>query len=547
MISITLQNKFKVAAALTLVLSAAACGGGSDAPALPPAPAPAPTPTPTPVSISEIKACSMTGVGAAVLSTDAPTTILDAVPGTIGSVSYCLVKVVVAQAVNIWVTLPMGGAWNGDLRSQGGGVFAGSVAAETAAAAAGYIGVQTDTGHSGFFLSGAFAMLSPGVPNVQLQEDFAFRSEHLMAVVAKQLARVFYGQEPNTSFWYGCSTGGRQGMMMAQRYPEDYDGILAGAPAIHWDRFQAQQIWPQVVMRQDLGYVLSPAKQTLATNAAIASCDAADGVTDGLLNDPRQCTYNPVSDTTITKDTCTQGDNTCLTRTEAGVMQKIWGGARNASGIQLWPGTERGATTLPMAGAAPFAAATEQGKYFVYLDPNWDWTTLTYANYGAFFDKTVAMVGPVLGTDNPDLSAFKAHGGKLINYHGWADPLIMPQGTTQYYEAMNSKLGGAAAVDTFARLFMVPGMGHCGGGDGPNAFGQDGVPKADADHDAFKALVKWVKEGTAPDQVIATKYTGDDPTQAVLRTRPLCVYPKVAKYKGSGSSDDAANFSCEAP
>lgn len=533
----TAFHGYFAAAALAASLSLSACGGsGGDSAA---------APAPAPVAIAPVTECSMTGIGAATLLADAPVTILEASTGTAGTVPYCLVKARVAQAVNIWVTLPMGGKWNGDLRSQGGGVFAGSVGAETNAAALGYMGIQTDTGHSAFFLDGSFAMASPGVANTALMEDFAYRSEHLMAVLGKQLAKAFYGQAPNKSYWFGCSTGGRQGMMMAQRYPEDYDGILAGAPAIHWDRFQAQQIWPQVVMRQDLGYVLSAPKQALATSRAIAACDAADGVTDGVIDNPSSCAYNPVSDTTITKAACSSSDNTCLSVAEANVMQKIWGGARNASGVQLWPGTSRGATTVSMAGTTPFPAATEQGKYWVYLDPNWDWAMLTYANYEAFFNKTVAMIGPLIGTDNPDLSAFKARGGKLISYHGWADPLIMSEGTVQYFQAVQTKLGGATAVNSFARLFMVPGMGHCNGGDGPNVFGQEGTaPQADSDHDIFKALVKWVNTGTAPDKVIATKYTNNDATQPILRSRPLCAWPAVAKYKGSGSTDDAANFSC---
>lgn len=335
---------------------------------------------------------------------------------------------------------------------------------------------------------------------------------------------------------------------MAQRYPEDYDGILAGAPAIHWDRFQAQQIWPQVVMRQDLGYVMSPAKQTLATSQAVAACDANDGVKDGVIDYPPSCNYNPVADAAITKDNCAASDGSCLSPAEAGVMQKIWAGARSASGVQLWPGTSKGASTLAMAGATPFPAATEQGKYWVALDPDWDWTTLNYANYESFFNKTVSMIGPVIGTDNPDLSAFKARGGKLISYHGWSDSLIMTEGTVRYFQAVQTKMGGAAATNDFARLFMVPGMEHCSGGEGPNVFGQEGTAaQPDADHDVFKALIKWVTTGTAPEKIIATKYNGNDVAKGVQRTRPLCVWPAVAKYNGSGSTDDAANFSCVSP
>src|SRR5262245_29547414 len=192
----------------------------------------------------------------------------------------------------------------------------------------------------------------------------------------------------------------------------------------------------------------------------------------------------------------------------------------------------------------PFPIATEQPKYWVYLDPNWDWKTLTYQNYGAFFDKTVQVVGPVIATDNPDLSAFAARGGKLLLFHGWADPLIMPQGTTRYFEEVVRTLG--TSVDRFAKLFMVPGMGHCSGGPGPNRFGFVPVGQGDPtdpDHNIFRALMAWSERGTEPQKIVATKYNSDSPAQGVVRTRPLCPYPTVARYKGSGSTDDAANFS----
>src|SRR5262249_32221904 len=195
-------------------------------------------------------------IGSTVLTAESSAaTIVDVSTGTAvagqASIPYCLVKVRVPEAINIWVGLPMDGAWNGRLQSQGGGGYAGSVAVPTSAILSGYMALPTDTGHAGN--DGSFGMLSPGRPNTPLQIDFAYRSEHSMAVVGKQLARAFYGRAPTVAYWNGCSTGGRQGLMMAQRYPDDYDGIVAGAPAIHWDRFQAAQIWPQVVMRRETG------------------------------------------------------------------------------------------------------------------------------------------------------------------------------------------------------------------------------------------------------------------------------------------------------
>jgi pimeloyl-ACP methyl ester carboxylesterase len=463
---------------------------------------------------------------------------------TAADIPYCLVKVKVDPQVNIWVAMPTGPNWNGRFRSEGGGGYAGSVGVALDSVRQGFVGVQTDTGHTGS--SGDFGMLSPGVPNTQLQTDFANRSLHLMAVVGKQLTKAFYDQDPVRSYWYGCSTGGRQGLRMAQDYPEDYDAILAGDPAINWDRFQAYQIWPQLVSKLDAGGPLSAGKRALVTQRAVAACDAADGVTDGLIDDPRKCTYDPRSDATLTRASCSATDDSCLTPGEASAVQKIWGGARDQANNVLWPGVLRGADLGGLGGATPFVIAINQPRYWVYLDPSWDWNTLTYANYGQFFQKTVDMVGPLMASNNPDLSAFRNRGGKLIVYHGWADQLIMPEGTVQYYESVKQKMGDPS---DFAKLYMVPGMGHCSGGAGPNSFGQGNsttVPRT-PDRDVFRALMAWSEKGAAPASITATHFTNNTTTLPVDRTRPLCPYPQVARYKGTGSTDDAASFSCVNP
>ncbi|MEO7338893.1 MAG: tannase/feruloyl esterase family alpha/beta hydrolase [Caldimonas sp.] len=492
-----------------------------------------------------ILACDASGIGNTRLVSDLPTlptttppndasaTIASVSTGVTSGIPYCLVKVVVPPAINIWVGLPTGGNWNGRLQSEGGGGYAGSVGVPTGSIAAGYVGAQTDTGHVGG--SGTFGMSTPvpnGAPDVQLQTDFAYRSEHEMAVIGKQLAQAFYGEAPRFSYWNGCSTGGRQGMRMAQQFPGDYHGILAGAPAFHWDRFQAYQIWPQVAMRLEAGGPVSSAKQTLATNAAIASCDAIDGVTDGVIGDPRQCTYNPVNDAAITKASCGSSDATCLSPGEASAIQKIWGGARNASGKLLWPGLERGATLSGLAGTTPFSIAVAQPRYWVYFDPAWDWTTLTYANYEGFFKQTMQMVNPLMASETPDLTAFRNGGGKIVMWQGWADQLIMPQGSTIYYDAATNYMGGGyAQTQQFFRHFMAPAVGHCGGGNGPQP------------QNLLQAVVDWVELGTVPTRIIASKALTGGATQ----TRPLCPYPAAAKYSGSGSTDDAANFVCVAP
>ena len=294
---------------------------------------------------SPVTTCDDAGIGSVGLVGDGPTVTIEAVSQeTAGSdataVPYCLVKVLVPQAIHIWVGLPMSGKWNGRWQSVGGGGYVGAVSPPTGAVLGGYAGAATDTGHVGGRpdlpvppLDGSFGMLSPGVPNTPLQIDFAWRSEHLMAVIGKQLVTAFYGRGPRYSYWNGCSTGGRQGLRMAQDFPHDYDGILAGAPAIHWDRFQAGQIWHQVVQLRDNGGPIGggappvlAAKEKLATDRAVATCDAFDGVVDSVLNDPRECEYRASRDGSITFESCTASDPTCLTPSEASAIDKMWQG-----------------------------------------------------------------------------------------------------------------------------------------------------------------------------------------------------------------------------
>ena len=499
-------------------------------------------------NIAPITTCDTAGIGQAHLVSDLPTapstnppndtsvTITSVSTGTTGGIPYCLVKLLVKPAINIWVGLPTGGNWNGKLQSEGGGGYAGSVGIPTGSIAAGYIGVQTDTGHTGG--SGTFGCVndcagatqaSPGMMDKQRQTDFAFRSEHLMAVLGKQLAQAFYGQLPVYSYWNGCSTGGRQGLRMAQQFPNDYNGILAGAPAIHWDRFQAYQIWPQMVMSIETGGAISGAKQTLATNAAVAACDLTNGVQDGFITDPRKCTYNPALDPIITTASCTSANNTCLTPAEAGAIQKIWEGARNTSNKLLWYGVERGAALSGLAGTNPFSIATAQPQFWVYFYPQWDWHTLTYDNYETFFLQTMQRVDPFMGSDNPNLSAFRNAGGKILTWQGWADQLIMSQGSTSYYETVTQVMAGGdySQIQPWYRHFMAPGVGHCGGGSGPQP------------QNLFGTLVSWVETGVAPTTILSSRTVG-----GVTQTRPLCPYPASAMYSGTGSTNDAANFVC---
>jgi hypothetical protein len=512
----------------------------------------------TALAQTPVLACDANAIRALKLQGDGtPVTVTEVATGTAGAVPYCLVKLLVPQAINIWVGLPMEGKWNGRWQSVGGGGYAGMATVPTAALTAGYAAATTDTGHTAQ-VGGSFGMLEPGKPNTALQNDFAYRSEHLLAVLGKELVQAFYGKGPDYAYWNGCSTGGRQGLRMAQDYPNDYDGILAGAPAIHWDRFQAGHLWYQVVqMRDNGGYIgggnreVLAAKQLLATNKAIAACDALDGVNDGVLTDPRQCTYSAAADSTLTTQQCSATAADCLTPTEASAIDKMWQGPvacatgngacdvtstatrelASAGNNRLWYGQPRGTPLMALGGAAPFPIAIDQPKFWVYFDASWDWTTLDYRSYESFFKDTVTQVGPLMASDNPDLAAFRDQGGKLVMYHGWADPLIAAEGSIDYYERMSAALGGGhSKTQEFARLFMAPGLGHCAGGDGPQPQG------------LFESVVSWVEQGKAPATILATK-----PIASGNQSRPLCPYPAVAQYNGSGDSNEVANFACVAP
>jgi hypothetical protein len=506
--------------------------------------------------------CDMASIGAVALAADGPAPqITDVSSGRQGSVEFCLVKVRVPEAINIWVGLPMDGAWNGRWQSVGGGVYVGAVSVPGEAIAAGYAAAATDTGHAGGrqgvpvpFLDGSFGMLRPGEPNEVLQRDFAWRSEHLMAVIGKQLVQAFYGTAPKYSYWNGCSTGGRQGLRMAQDFPGDYDGILVGAPAIHWDRFQAAMLWYPVVAQYHndgpIGGGKQPvltAKLRLATERAVSACDSKDGVTDGVLGDPRRCGYLAANDMTLTRANCTADATDCLTPAEAKVVDSSWQGPvacpgggmdcriptvasrdlRGKSPTRMWYGQPRGTDLSALGGAGPFPVAVEQPKYWVYFNPDWDWKQLTPDNFLAFFRDSVERVGPMMASDNPDLHGFRERGGKLVIWHGWSDQLINANGSINYYERLTKFMGGGKRTQEFARLFMAPGVAHCAGGNGPQP------------RQPFEAVVDWVEKGVAPDRILASKLVNGSSL-----TRPLCPYPLVARWNGKGSSDQAGNFSC---
>jgi hypothetical protein len=430
--------------------------------------------------------------------------------------------------VRIWLAIPATN-WNGRFVGIGGGGFSGgSAAGVNQPVALGYASGSTDTGHEGG--NGSFALDANGRLNWQLIRDNAHVGIHEMTVTGKALTQAMYGVAPRYSYFNGCSTGGRQGLMEAQRYPEDYNGIVSGAPAINWARFLPQELWGAVEMNAAANAV-APCKLAAATAAAITACDAIDGVKDGVIEDPKRCNYDPKALIGTSAGDC--GD---FTEADVNLIRKFWEGPRREDGTFLWYGMERGADLSALFGSRgtplkpqAFGISLDWFKYFLAQNPQLDWTTITPAAYERFYDQSMEEFGAVIGTDNPDLTAFRDHGGKAILWHGWADQLITPEGTIDYFKRVRQQMGGPEKTSKFARLFLAPGVGHCGGGAGPAPYGQ------------LDALLSWVEEGKAPVTLTSARR---DQSGAVTRSRPLCQYPLVAKYKGTGSTDDAANFVC---
>jgi len=427
--------------------------------------------------------------------------------------------------IRIFIGLPLTG-WNGRFQGVGGGGFSGGNANGIAAPVAqGYAAGSTDTGHEGS--SASFALDSTGHLNWQLIRDNAYLGIHEMTVTGKALVAAFYGAAANHSYFNGCSTGGRQGLSEAQRYPADYDGILAGAPAINWTRLHVEQMWSTVVMLAAKNPV-PQCKLAAAQAAAVAACDAADGVKDGVIENPRACAFDPKQLVGTSSATCG-----AFTEADADVIRKIWQGPRRQDGSFLWYGLQRGGdfSGLSSTGGAPLSPrpnniTLEWWRYFLNQNPQWDYSGLTPASYEQYWDQSVEEFSAVLATDNPDLSAYRGRGGKIVLWHGWSDQLIYPEGTIDYYNRVQKQMG---TTSQFARLFLAPGVGHCGGGPGPQPDGQ------------FEAVVRWVEQGTAPDTLNAVLRDRN----GVVRSRPLCQFPMVATYKGTGSTDDAANFTCK--
>jgi hypothetical protein len=414
-------------------------------------------------------------------------------------------------------------SWNAKNRDLGGGGYAGAVGPVTSSTNLGYVGTSTDTGHSAA-AGGSFALNPDGTLNYGLIEDFAADGIHEQHVWGIKLANAYYGSEPIRKYWMGCSTGGRQGHYQAQNFPQDFDGILAGANAFNWDRFITAELWPAVVMNQEVGAPIASAKLNAVTTAAIAACDGDDGIVDGLIQEPRACTYSATS-FVCTANGGPSSDPNCLTPAEARAVNKIWDGPRDANGDRAWYDLERGASLLGLAGTNPFSIANDHFKYWIHQNPSFDWHTVTETSFITDMLTSIAKFNDVIGTDD-DLKAFRKAGGKMITYHGLSDQLIPPRGTYHYYNSVLQ--GNYKETQKFYRFFPYPGNGHCGGGTAP-------LINAEA---LFSTLVNWVESGIEPDYVVASQ-------TSPARTRKICMYPNVPVYSGSGSTDDQASFNCE--
>ncbi len=480
----------------------------------------------------------------------------DGLPGApMALPAYCRVqgtaRPTADSEIKFEVWLPAAATWNGKFQQAGNGGYAGSIPASSLANGLkrGFAVAGTDDGHTG--MSPVFAVGHP-----EKVVDFGHRAVHLTAVHAKALVAAFYGKAASRSYFVGCSDGGREALMEAQRYPADFDGIIAGAPANNWTRLLTSGVWNWTALNETPGSAIPVAKLGLIQRAAAAACDRLDRVADGLIEDSRICRFDPAP------LQCAGADGAdCLTAAQMTALRKIYQGPRNPrTGEQIYAGAVPGTEAIignwhlwvvaSPAQPLPFLAwfGTTFYQSMVFEKPDWDYRTMDFDRDLA---TAVAKLAPVLDATDPNLGPFWARGGKLIQYHGWGDAAIPAPGSIEYYEQVLSTLG--PSVPEFYRLFMVPGMGHCGGGIGPADFGQNepSANAADPSRDLVAALDRWVEKGVAPDQIIGTGIRpGEpllDPAKAAPVTRPLCAYPKVAEYRGTGSTDEAANYACRVP
>lgn len=459
--------------------------------------------------------------------------------------TFCRVIGTIKPQVNFEVWLPLEG-WNGKYQGVGNGGMAGRIRHASLAAALkrGYATAATDTGHK----AGPIPFdASWGMGRPDLIEDFGHRGLHVTTVAGKKITERFYGRPPEHAYYVGCSKGGQQGLMEVQRYPNDFDGVIAGNPANDWTRFYTgSHLWYSQALLSDPESYIPPEKLPVLGNAVNAACDGLDGIEDGILQDPRQCQFD------LATLTCALGEDNadCLTAKQTTAVKQIWSGVRNSAGHKIFPGLVPGGEASPggwglwVTGDKPFTSLHWRGgegffRHLVFEDKEWDFRSFDYDRDLPF---ALAKVGAALDSADANLQPFRDAGGKLIVYHGWSDADISPLASIAYLKhVMATMLPNAvpsdnpqaslAEIQKFYRLFMVPGMGHCRGGPGPDQF------------DALTALEHWVEDGIAPTKIIASKVEED----TVTMTRPLCAYPEEAIWDGVGDTNDEQSFRCALP
>jgi pimeloyl-ACP methyl ester carboxylesterase len=457
-------------------------------------------------------------------------------------VPHCKVTGTIDGTIGFELLLP--NEWNGKLVMGGGGGFVGSVqnqaqdglGAGPTPLERGYATVGTDTGHTGASTDASWALNDP-----QAQENFAHRAVHRTAEVSKQIVADYYRHGVDRSYFFGCSRGGGQAMIEAQRYPDDFDGIIAGSPVLDWPGAMGGFIRNEQAIFPDPNDLRAPLitadNRKLLANALRASCDAQDGVADGIVNDPPSCGFDPQS-----LPRCAAGPAAdCVTDTQLKAIETVYGGL-NIGGEQLYPGfpfggeNDPGGWDLWITQTTPpalppgqpnlqYAFGTQFAKSFVFSDPNWSYAGYDFADWR----ERAAPAAELLNATDSDLGKFAGHGGKLIIWHGWSDSALPATRTVEHYLAMAER---NSLVRLSARLFLLPGVAHCAGGPGPDRA------------DWLTTLEQWVEHDVAPDQVLMTK---NDAQGKTLIARPACAYPLMAKYVGSGDPNRAASYTCVGP
>ena len=472
----------------------------------------------------------------------------DSRPPITGLPAFCRVTGILRptsdSAIRFEVWLPEHD-WNGGFVGAGNGGFAGTIGYDELAnyLKRNFAVAGSDAGHQAEATDASWAYQQP-----EKVKDFGWRAVHLTRLRAAEIITTYYGKHDEKAYFDSCSDGGREALMEAQRFPDDYNGILAGAPANAWSTMLGAAVYAIQARQPEPSAYFSDLKLRAIQNASLDACDALDGVKDGIINDPSQCHFDPQVLLCKREETLD-----CLTPPQIGALKSIYNGATNRQGKIEFPGFTPGDEIgwgqwiigQDPTGASGLRYVENYFRYIVTGDPKWNVLTADPADSLRQSRKKAAAD---LDSNNPDLSKFAANGGKLILYHGWNDQAISPWNTVNYYKSVQQQIG-TAKVDSFLRLYMAPGVEHCAGGPGPSSFGQFGLPTAKGSkYGLFDSLVDWVEKGSPDEEIFATKYAPDEGGAVkVVMTRPLCAYPQVVKYSGSGDTNDAASFTCAAP